>query len=578
MQNIPVNFEENYLSTTMIAKNYGIKNTRDFVAYLEKINLIYRDKENQLKLTQEAFDLGGKYKTGENGESWIVWKENSLDKFLLEFVKSQNVEMLLEPIENSNTLNETQKLIHNKVIEFIINNKNNVLKSTNLEDYQLSLTGSAGTGKTYLTTQIVKTLESMKIVLAVTAPTHKAAGVLSDLFLKNKLKTTPRTIHSFLNIKPFIDYEKGIESFKPDKTKKESLPIDVLIVDESSMIGIELYEYILEEIEKGKVGTVLFVGDPNQLLPINGENSSIYKLKNQFKLTEIVRQAKDSYIISIADKIKNMIENKSYIPVMEFFNQNFYDEITYFNNEKDFLDDFYKNEKWYLENKIIATHTNKDVDAFNRQVRQTYWNQQNIYELDTLRVGDWLRFNDSYSVNGVTLYHNGEEIEIESVVKLYHEALQIWYWEVKAKNSRHQQKFRVVDPDYLKVYNDKLSAIANLAKRAIFPENKNFWKIFFQTRDMFANVQYIFASTMHKLQGSTYDQCYINLFDLAKNRMSLDDKYRLIYVAITRASKDIKIFISKLDEELIEFNNLDTDKYFENMDFILLNTLQLEKL
>ncbi|MCT7519187.1 ATP-dependent DNA helicase [Aliarcobacter cryaerophilus] len=578
MQNIPVNFEENYLSTTMIAKNYGIKNPRDFVAYLEKINLIYRDKENQLKLTQEAFDLGGKYKIGENGESWIVWKENSLDKFLLEFVKSQNLEMSLEPIENSNTLNETQKLIHNKVIEFIINNKNNILKSTNLEDYQLSLTGSAGTGKTFLTTQIVKTLESMKIVLAVTAPTHKAASVLSELFIKNKLKTTPRTIHSFLNIKPFIDYEKGIESFKPDKTKKESLYIDVLIVDESSMIGIELYDYILEEIEKGRVGTVLFVGDPNQLLPINGENSSIYKLKNQYKLTEIVRQAKDSYIISIANKIKNMIENKSYIPVMEFFNQNLYDEIRYFNNEKDFLDDFYKNEKWYFENKIIATHTNKDVDAFNKQVRRTYWNQKNIYELDTFRVGDWLRFNDLYSVKGVTLYNNGEEIEIESVAKLYHEALEIWYWEVKAKNSRHQQKFRVVDPDYLKVYNDKLSAIANLAKRATFPENKNFWKIFFQTRDMFANVQYIFASTMHKLQGSTYEQCYINLFDLAKNRMSLDDKYRLIYVAITRASKDIKIFISKLDEEVIQLNNLDTDKYFENMDFILLNTLQLEKL
>lgn len=52
--------------------------------------------------------------------------------------------------------------------------------------------------------------------------------------------------------------------------------------------------------------------------------------------------------------------------------------------------------------------------------------------------------------------------------------------------------------------------------------------------------------------------------------MSLDDKYRLIYVAITRASKDIKIFISKLDEEVIQLNNLDTDKYFENMDSLLL--------
>lgn len=128
MQNIPVNFEENYLSTTMIAKNYGIKNPKDFVAYLEKINLIYRDKENQLKLTQEAFDLGGKYKTGENGKSWIIWKENSLDKFLIEFLKSQDVEMIPEPIENSNTLNQTQKLIHNNVIQFIMNNKNKCIK------------------------------------------------------------------------------------------------------------------------------------------------------------------------------------------------------------------------------------------------------------------------------------------------------------------------------------------------------------------------------------------------------------------------------------------------------------------
>ncbi|MGJ0303603.1 AAA family ATPase [Aliarcobacter cryaerophilus] len=578
MQNTLVNLEKNYLSTTMIAKNYGIKNTKNFIAYLENLNFIIRDNDNKLKLTQKGIDLGGKYNIGENGNVWIVWKENSLDKFLLEFVKPQNVEIMTKPIENINTLNEVQRTIHNSLIEFIVNNKNNILKSTNLADYQISLTGSAGTGKTYLTTQIVKTLEDMKLSIAVTAPTHKAAGVLSNLFTHNRLKTSPRTIHSFLNIKPFIDYERGIESFKPDKTKKDNLPVDVLIVDESSMIGVELYEYILEEIEKGRVACVLFVGDPNQLLPINGENSSIYELKNQFKLTEIVRQAKDSYIISLADKIKDMIESKSYIPVMEFFNQNFYDEITYFNNEKDFLDDFYKNNKWYLENKIIASHTNKDVDAFNRQVRKTYWNQQNIYELDTLRAGDWLRFNDSYSVNNVNLYHNGEEVEIETAVKLYHEALDIWYWEVQAKDSRKQQKFRVVDPEYLRVYNDKLSTIANLAKRARFPENKNIWKTFFQTRDMFANVQYIFASTIHKLQGSTYDECHINLFDLAKNRMSLDEKYRLIYVAITRASKDIKIFISKLDEDYIELNNLDTDRYFENVDLILLNTLQLGKL
>ena len=98
--------------------------------------------------------------------------------------------------------------------------------------------------------------------------------------------------------------------------------LDILIVDESSMIGTELYEYILEEIEKGNVGTVVFVGDPNQLLPVSGSSQTIFKLKNQYKLTEIVRQAKGSYIINLADKIKNMIENENYISMDEFFKKN----------------------------------------------------------------------------------------------------------------------------------------------------------------------------------------------------------------------------------------------------------------
>ena len=39
----------------------------------------------------------------------------------------------------------------------------------------------------------------------------------------------------------------------------------------------------------------------------------------------------------------------------------------------------------------------------------------------------------------------------------------------------------------------------------------------------------------------------------------------------------LKIIV-KIKKEVIQLNNFDTDKYFENMDFILLNTLQLEKL
>jgi ATP-dependent exoDNAse (exonuclease V) alpha subunit len=460
-----------------------------------------------------------------------------------------------------------QQGIYDKIVSHIKTSHYSILKSTDIEEYQLSLTGAAGTGKTFLTTQIVKALELIDdIDVIVTAPTHKAASVLTNLFKKNNLKSTARTIHSFLGIKPFIDYERGIETFKPDKTSKNKAVTNILIVDESSMIGIELYEYILEAIEDQRVGIVLFVGDPNQLLPINGENSHIYQLKYQYKLHDIVRQAENSSIILLANKIKTMIETKTYIPVMEFFLKNQYEDIEYFFNELEFLEDFYKKEKWYLEDQIIASHTNKDVDAFNKLVRNKFWAQKGITELDTLREGDRLRFNDSYSVNVVSLYHNGEEIELESASKRYHDILKIWFWECKSKNSMHQQVFRVVDKDSLKIFNDKLTMIANLAKRERFPENKKIWKIFFQTRDMFANVQYVFSSTIHKLQGSTYRTSYVNLFDLAKNQMSLDQKYRLIYVAITRASESLKIFISKFENDYSEFS---VEKYFNNLDIDL---------
>ncbi len=172
----------------------------------------------------------------------------------------------------------------------------------------------------------VKKLMDDKISCAITAPTNKAASVIGELMLKNNINKTPKTIHSFLGIKPYIDYKTGVESFVVDKKAKKS-PVDVLIVDESSMISTELFELICEALDTNLVRYVLFVGDPNQLLPISGSSNTIFELKNQYKLIEIMRQAKDSYIIDIATKIKDMIENKKYLPLDEFFKENIYNEI-----------------------------------------------------------------------------------------------------------------------------------------------------------------------------------------------------------------------------------------------------------
>lgn len=438
----------------------------------------------------------------------------------------------------------------------------NILNSNDIYSRISSLTGSAGTGKTYLTVELIKKILSNNLSCSVTAPTHKAAGVISKLLIKNEISVTSKTIHSFLGIKPFIDFETGIETFVVDK-KVKKISVDVLIVDESSMINNELFELILEALDSNLVRYVVLVGDQNQLLPVSGSSNMIFKLKNQYKLNQIVRQAEDSYIIKMAEKIKVMIESKNFISLDNFFKSNVFEEITYFHNEDDFVKDFYSNSNWYSEDKILATHKNRDVDAFNRQIRNQYWIQKGILQPEILRQGDRLRFLDGYTVNDVTIYHNGQEIELDYAVKKFHETLEVYYWECKSLNVIDQQIFRVVDPISLKTFNEKLQFLSNKAKKTPYPDRNKMWKIYYDVRNMFANVQYIFSSTIHKLQGSTYEVSYINVYDLITNdNMSLDEKYRLLYVAITRASKEIKIFMPGIKKE----KSVNTHELFNSID------------
>ncbi|MDQ7060871.1 MAG: AAA family ATPase [Sulfurimonas sp.] len=473
--------------------------------------------------------------------------------------------------KETHKLSAHQQEVFTQIVSQLETKVSSILKSTHIEDYLLSLTGPAGTGKTFLTTQIAKYLMqkrkeseypmSADFDFIITAPTHKAVGVLSNLLRENNIQTNCKTIHSFLGIKPFIDYTTGEERFVVDKTKKTKDRTSILIVDESSMIGSTLYEYILEAIEDRRVNVVLFIGDPYQLLPVDNSRNEIYDLPNRFFLSEVVRQAEDSYIIKVATKLRERIKNQDFINLQQFFQENKEKEITFFHNKEAFLEDFYKEETWHKENKILATYKNKDVDAFNKNIRNKYWEQKGNNSPSALLAGDMIRFKDAYTVGDITIYHNGEELELGSAELKYHDSLHIEYWECKSIYAAEQQVFRVVNPDSEAVFNQKLQALATKAKQAKFPNNKKLWKLYYETRNMFANVQYIHASTIHKLQGSTYDVSYIDMFSLANNHyMSDEEKYRLVYVAITRASQDIKIFISAFDRMSDEHGTVNRQK------------------
>lgn len=243
-------------------------------------------------------------------------------------------------------LTSHQQEVFETIMQKITFNLDAVFKSDDMEDHFLSLSGAAGTGKSFLTVQLIKALSEAHFHsqgnICVTAPTNKAVKVLIDMLKENNVTADCRTIHSFLNIKPIKDYRTGEETFKILRTKKRLPQASLLIVDESSMLSKELLSFITEAYHRGQVNTVLFIGDPYQLLPVNEQESSIFQLKQQYKLTEIIRQAKDSNIIKLATKVRERIQKQDFSDLRKLFRDAVLEDIELFDSKEAFLKDFHK--------------------------------------------------------------------------------------------------------------------------------------------------------------------------------------------------------------------------------------------
>jgi hypothetical protein len=246
-------------------------------------------------------------------------------------------------------------------------------------------------------------------------------------------------------------------------------------------------------------------------------------------------------------EIRTKISTNDYVDLREIFDEidKNSEDIQFFTNKREFIKDFYKNENWQDEDKILTSFTNNEVDNFNNAIRRRFWREQGNDAPKFLLPNDKIRFKkpsfDINSDNQKILFQNGEEVTIEKAELIFDEKLRFYYWDCLA-TGRPLSSFRVVDPYSMEKFNDILNDYAYFARTSNYPENLNWWDKYFKLRDSFSDVQYTFASTIHKLQGSSYKTVYIDLESLLNNRnISKDSLFRLVYVAITRAKSKVKI-------------------------------------
>jgi len=149
------------------------------------------------------------------------------------------------------------------------------------------LTGSSGTGKSSTIKPLIKIFEHYNLEVSQCALSGRAASLLTGYTgLEGK------TIHRLLR------YTPEIEQF--EFTKNNCLPSDVVILDETSMVGEELFLKLIEAIKTG--AKLIMLGDIKQLPPMSVGNllsdciASGYIKTNL--LTTIHRQALKSGIIT----------------------------------------------------------------------------------------------------------------------------------------------------------------------------------------------------------------------------------------------------------------------------------------
>jgi exodeoxyribonuclease V alpha subunit len=155
------------------------------------------------------------------------------------------------------------------------------------------LTGGPGVGKTVCTREIVAEAEAANATIALCAPTGRAARRLEEA-----------TGHEAQTIHRLLEWMPGREAaFRPG----HPLPVDLIIVDESSMLNLRLIEVLLAGL--AETTHMVLVGDADQLPPIGAgkpfEDLIASGAAPVVRLSQIFRQAARSMITTAAHEINH---------------------------------------------------------------------------------------------------------------------------------------------------------------------------------------------------------------------------------------------------------------------------------
>ena len=519
----------------------------------------------------------------------------------------------LEKVEAANIFEENTHKLPTEIIELNDEQKQTLRKINSWVDSNnriAILTGRAGTGKTTLLKSVTNLLSKRKKSFQLLAPTGRASRILSKKSGQNS-QTIHSEIYQFnidkLNMKKDNDeqqqsFEEGDFSLDWGIKTSENLA-QIYIIDEASMIGDRekprgelnfgtgrlLNDLLFQTgiIDKKNTNTkILFVGDSMQLPPIKEENSvaldADYLLKKyrldyypeKFELTQVMRQAKNSLILSNAEILRDKISQKDYSPLKIKIDDNSVSRTTPKRSQNLGIEnnDFSK--------RIVVSRSNAAAYGYNKSIRESRFGKN--YTED-LMPDDQVIVTSNNPKYGC---YNGDIYTIIEIIESETRPIKLSKSVKFKKNPEKIDLFfktvviRPIEFDDEK-YNKKIIIIENLLnKPATFLSHEEIiasrvdWNnrirdlnldIEAKKRNLLEDeyinavqIKYAYAITCHKAQGGEWENVTVYIEYLQHN----DSYYRWLYTAISRSINKLSFINLQVDNtEYLGANESDEPKY-----------------
>ena len=415
------------------------------------------------------------------------------------------------------------------------------------------ITGGPGTGKTYTLARIIAVLHKAipNIRIAMAAPTGKAAQRMGEALQKslsdpklqdfglNQNLFNPMTLHRLLGLG---------NQHVPRFNLRQPLPYDVVVVDEASMLDLNLATMLFEAIPDHC--RLILLGDANQLASVDvgsvlADLQRVEALKENRVNLVTTRRFNDDALIG---KMAKFIQHRKHQQL----------------NDEQILIDF--------ENEVVQASEIANVDLAKdmQDVIQLEYLPEKVNLLDLLNYYQKLSFGFQSYFQSLKSYLTLDENSIEQIGKIVKDfdlyriltAVRHGVLGLESLNKEMEKALFTnlptlsrqgdwyVGRPVMMTYNDYQLGLSNGDIGICFKHRQqvNQFEVYFPSLDKWLpatrlpkSIQTAFVLTIHKSQGSEFTHTAVVLDASATRLLSQE----LIYTAITRAKNVVSILANR---------------------------------